>query len=352
MNTMTKTDYQSVKALQLFSQHNSLFVQPEWFYRFEHSIGGIGEPRWFIQQPDCAEDLLCFAAIALPVANFGGRQLHSMSNYYSPYFDLMAAKPYSEQQLLTFFSAFRPEFTSYDTINIVPCRSDKAALWCKALKQIGFHSHIYQYSTNWYHPDIQDINDFWAKRPSRLRHTLQRKKEKMQKSGQYRCHIFSAGNRQELIQLLIDYHHCYRNSWKNTEPNPGFIDAIAELAWQQGKLRLGIMYHLNKPVAAQIWFSEGDTASIFKLAHDKVYTKHSVGTVLTAALAEYVIVQDKISCLDFLTGDDDYKRDWMTHKRPLYGVHGSNLKSFWGLYSALQNEFSRLRQRFKQPNLE
>ncbi len=352
MNAMLKTDYQSVKALQLFSEHNSLFVQPEWFYLFERSIGGAGEPRWFIHQPDSAQDALCFPALALPVGRLGGKQLQSMSNYYSPYFDLMACKPYSEQQLLQLFSSFQADFASYDTINIVPCQSDKAALWSKALKHIGFHSHIYQHSMNWYHPDIQDIEDFWAKRPSRLRHTLQRKKEKMQKSGQYRCHIFTTGCRQELIRLLIDYHHCYRNSWKNIEPNPGFIDAIAELAWQQGKLRLGIIYHLNTPVAGQIWFSEGNTASIFKLAHDKAYTKHSVGTVLTAALAEHVIVQDKISCLDFLTGDDDYKRDWMTHKRPLYGVHGSNLKSFLGLSSALQNEFSRLRQLIKKPNPE
>lgn len=349
MNTIVKTDYQSVKTLELFSRHNPLFAQPEWFYHFEQSIGGAAEPRWFIQQPDFSEDVLCFPALALPVGRLGGRKLQSMSNYYSPYFDLMACNTYSEQQLLSFFTGFQAKLTHYDTINIVPCLSDKAELWCKALTQIGFHSHIYQYSMNWYHPDIQDINDFWAKRPSRLRHTLQRKKEKMQKSGQYRCHIFCGGSRQELIQLLIDYHHCYRNSWKNIEPNPGFIDAIAELAWQQGKLRIGIMYHLNKPVAGQIWFSEGDTASIFKLAHDKAYTKHSVGTVLTAALAEHVIVQDKVSCLDFLTGDDDYKSDWMTHKRPLYGVLGSNLKSFWGLSSALQNEFSRLRQRFKKP---
>ncbi len=352
MKTHLLTDYQKVKALDLFSQHSSLFVQPEWFYHFEHSIGGLGEPLWFIQQSDLAEDVLCLAALAQQCNKFSGKHLQSMSNYYSPYFDLITGSENTAQKLMSFFTSFKTELTSYDTINIVPCKPDKAESWCRAFKKIGFHSHIYQHSMNWYHPDIRDIDDFWTKRPSRLRHTLQRKKEKMLKSGQYHSQIFSTGSRQELLKLLIDYHHCYRSSWKNIEPNPGFIDAIAELAWRQDKLRIGILYHLNKPVAGQIWFSEGDTASIFKLAHDRLYTKHSVGTLLTAELVDYVIGQDKITCLDFLTGDDEYKQDWMTHKRPLYGVHGSNMKRCWGLISTLQNEFSQLKQQFIKPELK
>lgn len=352
MKTHLLTDYQKVKALDLFSKHSSLFVQPEWFYNFENSIGGLGEPRWFIQQSDITEDIICLAALAHQSNKFGGKHLQSMSNYYSPYFNLIAGRETSTQQLISFFASFKTDLTAYDTINIVPCKPDTAESWCRALKKIGFHSHIYQHSINWYHPDIRGIDDYWKQRPSRLRHTLERKKEKMLKSGQYHSQIFSTGSRKELLKLLIDYHHCYRSSWKNVEPNPGFIDAIAELAWRQGKLRLGILYHLNKPVAGQIWFSEGDTASIFKLAHDGSYTKQSVGTVLTAELVDYVIGQDKISYLDFLTGDDEYKQDWMTHKRPLYGVHGSNMKRLWGLTSAIQDKFSQIRQQFKMPRLK
>lgn len=344
MTDLILSDCQQVKALDLVSsQQNSLFAQAEWFYRFEQAIGHQGEARWLLRQQNDSNSVLCFPALALPHIKSQGRQLHSMSNYYSPYFDLLSAEPYSERQLIEFIAAFKQELKSYDTLNILPCLADKAALWCKALKNIGFYSHIYQHSMNWYHPDIQSLDDFWAKRPSRLRHTLQRQKNKTLHSGQYHCHIFSNGSRQELWRYLIDYHHCYRNSWKNIEPNPGFIDAIAELAWQQGKLRLGVIYHQDKAVAAQIWFSEGQTASIFKLAHDKAYTKHSVGTLLTAALADYVIGEDKVSCLDFLTGDDDYKQDWMTHKRPLYGVQSCNLSSLYGLSAALRNSVSKLK---------
>jgi len=350
VKTHLVTDSQKVKEFVVFPKQSSLFLQPEWFYLFEQSIGGLGEPRWLIQQSDTAEEVLCLAALTQQGGRVAGRHLQSMSNYYSPNFDLVASNHNSPQQLLNFFAQFKSELAQYDTINIVPCIPDRAQIWCDAFKHIGFHSHIYQHSMNWFHPDISNIDDFWAKRPSRLRHTLQRKKEKLAKSGEYCCHIFSTGSRQELIKFLIDYHHCYRNSWKNIEPNPGFIDAIAELAWRQGKLRLGILYHLAQPVAGQIWFSDGDTASIFKLAHDKSYTKQSVGSVLTAELADYVIVQDKISCLDFLTGDDEYKQDWMTHHRPLYGVHGSNIKRFLGITSAIKNEFSRLKQRLQKPD--
>ena len=46
----------------------------------------------------------------------------------------------------------------------------------------------------------------------------------------------------------------------------------------------------------------------------------SPGTTLTAALFEQVIDRDRVSLVDFGTGDDPYKRDWMELVRPRYRI--------------------------------
>ena len=44
----------------------------------------------------------------------------------------------------------------------------------------------------------------------------------------------------------------------------------------------------------------------------------SAGTTLSAALFEQVIDTDKVDLVDFGTGTDAYKRDWMEANRPRY----------------------------------
>ena len=44
----------------------------------------------------------------------------------------------------------------------------------------------------------------------------------------------------------------------------------------------------------------------------------SGAVTLTAALLEQVIDRDGVNLIDFGTGDDPYKRDWMEDARPRY----------------------------------
>ncbi len=63
---------------------------------------------------------------------------------------------------------------------------------------------------------------------------------------------------------------------------------------------------------------EGSTAFIHKLAHSEEAKSLSPGTTLSAALFEEVIDRDGVSLVDFGTGDDPYKHDWMEVVRPRY----------------------------------
>ena len=71
-------------------------------------------------------------------------------------------------------------------------------------------------------------------------------------------------------------------------------------------------------VAAQFWTVDDGTAWIHKLAHLESAKPLSAGTTLTAALFEHVIERDRVEWVDFGTGDDPYKREWMEQVRPRY----------------------------------
>ena len=91
-----------------------------------------------------------------------------------------------------------------------------------------------------------------------------------------------------------------------------------------GALRLGLAYIDGKPVAAQFWTSENGTALIHKLAHDERHMHASPGTLLSAALFQHVIDVDKVDVIDFGTGSDAYKREWMEEVRERF-----RLDMFW-----------------------
>jgi hypothetical protein len=150
--------------------------------------------------------------------------------------------------------------------------------------------------------------DYIASRPGQVRTTLKRK----------------AGKVDVTVQSHFDpvswaaYEAVYAQSWKPQEGSPAFLRRFVEEEGAAGRLRLGIARAEGEPVAAQFWTVEAGTAFIHKLAHTVESKPLSPGTTLSAALFEQVIDHDKVALVDFGTGDDPYKRDWMEAMRPRY----------------------------------
>jgi CelD/BcsL family acetyltransferase involved in cellulose biosynthesis len=151
-------------------------------------------------------------------------------------------------------------------------------------------------------------DDYLASRPGPLRTTLKRKSGKVETEVLDR---FDAG-------VWADYEAIYGESWKPSEGSPDFLRAFAQAEGAAGRLRLGIARAGGQAVAAQMWTVEGGTAFIHKLAHRESAKPLSPGSVLSAALFRRVIDGDCVDLVDFGTGDDGYKRDWMEEVRPRY----------------------------------
>lgn len=154
--------------------------------------------------------------------------------------------------------------------------------------------------------------DYWAARPGALRETVRRKSAR----GKVALRIETAFSEADWAA----YETIYAKSWKPEEGNPAFLRAFAKAESAARALRMGIAEIEGQPVAAQFWTVEGGTAWIHKLAHDEAHRAHSPGTLLTAALFRHVIDEDHVHTVDFGTGNDPYKRDWMEAQRPRYAL--------------------------------
>ena len=150
--------------------------------------------------------------------------------------------------------------------------------------------------------------DYWAERPGKMRTTLKRKARKV--DVDILTHFDETA--------WAAYKAIYSESWKPEEERADILEAFAAAEGAAGRIRLGIGRADGVPVAAQFWTVENGTAYIHKLAHIEAATPLSAGTTLSAALFEYVIDTDGVELVDFGTGSDAYKRDWMEQVRPRF----------------------------------
>jgi CelD/BcsL family acetyltransferase involved in cellulose biosynthesis len=105
----------------------------------------------------------------------------------------------------------------------------------------------------------------------------------------------------------------------------------------QGWLRLGVLALDGQAIAAQLWLVHDGKASIYKLAYVEGFERYSAGSVLTHALMQHVIDVDQVQEVDYLTGDDGYKQDWMSHRRERRGIVAFDLRTLRGLALAARH---------------
>jgi hypothetical protein len=191
-------------------------------------------------------------------------------------------------------------------------------------------------SANWVaHIENADFAAYWARRPSQLRNTVRRK----QRDGGLSIAVHDRFD----SAAWADYEAVYAGSWKPEEGSPGFVQALAEQEGAAGTLRLGIARRGERPVAAQLWTVENGSATIHKLAYVADERAASPGTLLSEAMFRHVIERDQPRLIDFGTGDDAYKADWMDEKRPLYRVALFSRRSVIGWAGAVRSRLASRR---------
>jgi hypothetical protein len=269
-----------------------------------------------------------------------GRQARSLTTYYSSLYRPVLATGCSGQRLTNAINELRDKL-GLDSVRLDmmdPGHPAFQMIWA-ALEGAGLKVFSFFCFGNWYLPvNGQAYAEYFAERPSTVRHTVLRRGRQFEAKGRGRLELMLGEDSETAIRL---WERIYNASWKEPEPFPGFMPGLIRLCAGQGWLRLGIAYYDNEPIAAQIWIVNNGRASIYKLAYDEAHARHSAGTLLTAFLMRHVLDVDKVTEVDYLVGDEPYKQDWMSHRRERWGIVAYNPRRLAGLYGWAREALGR-----------
>jgi hypothetical protein len=274
----------------------------------------------------------CGPKLALPMVRRAAdsgfwklRKLSSLSSYYSSLFGPAWNGELSHPVTRELACAIASDSPRWDAVELKPLAIDSPAFsdLVEGLKAAGFVVQTYFCFGNWYlEVEGRNFAEYMESLPSTLKNTLSRKKKKLMNSGRAVIEIVTDGP--DLEASIEAYNQVYLSSWKQPEPYPFFVPGLIRTCAALGALRLGIVRVGGQPAAAQIWIVRGGSALIYKLAYDERFKELSAGTILTAALMQHVIDIDRVRKVDYLSGDDTYKKDWMSHRRELWGILAMN----------------------------
>jgi D-aspartate ligase len=306
------------------------FADLRWFAHLENSTGiAQGDLRLYAITQDKHHFILPMMGSTHSLAGTGVRCVTTLTNFYTPSFDPVTNGNDEFQRRCTerIVAALHGEAPAWDTILFQPLDTETPLYSAikPALRRAGYLCDDFFCFGNWYLPvEGRDFATYFAGLSSQLRNTVERSRRKLTRNHAGWIDILHLPN--ENLQKGIDaFETVYRSSWKQAEPYPEFIPGLCRVAAEAGWLRLGVLYADEQPVAAQIWLNTPTKASIYKLAYDERYAKKlSAGSVLTAAMFEHALDIDKVREVDYLIGDDKYKRDWMSHRRERRGVIAFN----------------------------
>jgi hypothetical protein len=287
---------------------------------------------------------LAALATQLDGSSGGPRSLTSLSNYYTSLYGVVLDGRQTDYHdaiyMLVCGICNTPH--RWDTIHLRPLDADSDVYGelISSFRNAGMVVQTYFCFGNWYlRVDGRSYRQYMDSLPSILKNTIARKTKKLEKTANTRFDIVTGNNGLEEAERA--YTKIYAQSWKVPEPYPLFVPGLMRSCADRGWLRLGVAYVDSEPAAAQLWIVCAGKASIFKLAYDVRYSALSVGSILSTRLMEYVIDVDKVEEVDYLTGDDPYKRDWMSHRRERWGIMAFNPRTVQGIRGILRHVVGR-----------
>ena len=340
-NALRVEAFSTAEALDLAGANPTdqpLESRPEWFALLQEIVFANDSGVRYLVATDNGRTL---AFLPIRIAKESGlRSVQALGNFYTaryaPWLD-QSAGTVALQRLLGHavsdggitdtvrFSPLDPTSQLFDSLS-------------RALSAMGWHPFPYFAFGNWYLKVEGSWNDYLNGRSVNLRTSIKRRtKQFSAMGGTLSLHT----DLTDIDAATEAFQQVYAASWKEPEPFPRFVPSLIRMLAASGELRLGIAWLEGKPIAAQFWYVTGKTASIYKVAYHEAFAGHSPGTVLTAFLLRHVIDEDKVAEVDFLIGDDDYKKKWMSHRRERWGIVAYNARTARGLGLLIREKLQR-----------
>jgi hypothetical protein len=332
---------------RLFSQasEDSFFLSLPWFRNLERTVLSSDEVVRIIGVERCEAEKAPAGALVLKSLRTSNRFLsqvtiNSLTTYYTSYFAPVIARTCQNVDEITRLlareiGAIKPR---WDVLDIRPVDLTLPAVggFCTALDELGLRTQTYFCFGNWYlEVGARSYAEYFRDLPSVIRKNVPYYERRIGKIARTKINLYAKV--QDLEIAIRDYELVYNASWRDSEPYPSFVRGLITLAAEQGWLRLGLFYIDDEPAAAQLWIVQGNVASIYKVCYAEKFAKSSVGSVLTAHMLKHAIDVDRVEAVDYLSGDDAYKANWMSHRRERWGIMAFNPKTVWGAAGILRH---------------
>jgi hypothetical protein len=289
-----------LQALTAGADAGAPFDRADWFAL----VAATGVRPLIVTASDGAHT----AALALTEAD--GR-ITPLRNWYAFTWRALAPAGAIADDLLTAIARSLKSRGYRVTLEPIPGENGACDSLAQAFRAAGWRVAVDQCDTNHVLTVAgHSFDQYWQTRPGALRTTLKRK------GGRVETQVLTQFD----PAAWDEYETIYAASWKPAEDHPAMLRAFAQAEGAAGRLRLGIARADGLAVAAQCWTVENSVAYIHKLAHLESHKPLSAGTTLSAALFRHVIDIDRVTLVDFGTGDQPYKADWMDAVRPRYRI--------------------------------
>ncbi|MDR0578904.1 MAG: GNAT family N-acetyltransferase [Candidatus Accumulibacter sp.] len=319
------------------SRESPLEARPEWFELLRRSVfaGDPGVRYHYLADGGRVTALL-------PVRLAGGivRKVEALSNYYTSLYAPLLADEADAAALRRLLERAAAERGGVHVMRFAPMDRD-ARIFRELqdqLRAIGWKPFRFFCFGNWYLKVERDWEHYLGQRSANQRGQIKRKTRRFSEAGGLMEVIAEARRAGE---ALAAFQEVYSASWKTPEPHPEFIPALVRHLAARGALRMGVARLNGQAVAAQLWFVTGKKACIYKVAYHEAFASHSLGYILTAHLLRHVIEQDRVAEVDFLIGDEEYKKTWMSDRRERWGIIAYNPRTLPGAALALREIAAR-----------
>lgn len=258
-----------------------------------------------------------------------GRTAKAFETYYTTRYQPVLAAGARVRDVRQVIDQLRADYPALAELRFAPLNPAEPAIITlrNALQAAGWVTFGYFCFGNWYLPVKDNYQAYFDSRKPKMRNTIRRLGKKLI-ADDGSLEVITGGDRVEAG--IAAYNAVYSASWKVPEPHEGFVPGLVRMLAATGRLRLGVAWLGDKPIAAQIWIVNHGKAGIYKVGYDEAHAAYSPGTLLTAHLMEHVIDRDGVREVDYYIGDDPYKQTWMTHRRECWGIVAYNPRTFVG----------------------
>ena len=349
---MKVTTYPSFDALpesyrELFENGSAYWYDESlpWFQNFVRTALDEGDEICIFGVEDDGERGTPVAALATrhnqrPSGIFSPSLLSSLANFYTITFG--PAGEFSEissrEALQALARAIAADHRRWDLVDLRPLDPDSAIYsnLLRSFKDAGMVVQPYFCFGNWYLPtEGLSFEDYFKSLPPAMQNTIRRKGKKLERTGSARIEIITGT--QGLEAAIEAYERIYFSSWKRPEPYPQFVPGLIRTCAQKNWLRMGVIYLGDEPIAAQVWIVKAGKATIYKLGHNQQFDEFSAGSILTSRLLQHVLDVDKVQEIDFGSGDDPYKKNWLPRRRERWGMLAMNPRTLPGCLGVVRH---------------